>query len=259
MRWFKSGDPPDRAFAVGIILKGLDGVLEVVGGVLLLVVSPTTIDQVGRALTQHELSEDPHDFLATHLLHATGTLMVLPCASSGAPACDSRSVYRWRIALSARPGQRSREPRQHASECHRLIGIVPADLPIHGSATEVEERPDAIELARVEGAVAFERVTFGYPGTSRPALRDVSFEAAPGELVALVGPTGAGKTLIANVTRPRGNVTRPWGIGEAWTASVGAVLMLLTGVVSPASALVAVGSEWNLRLLRLGGEPCHRV
>jgi uncharacterized membrane protein len=74
MNWFKSGDLLDRAFAVGIILKGLDGVLEVVGGFLLLVVSPATIDQVSRAITQHELSEDPHDFLATHLLHAAGSL-----------------------------------------------------------------------------------------------------------------------------------------------------------------------------------------
>ena len=74
MNWFKTGDLLDRAFAVGIILKGLDGVLELVGGVLLLVVSPTTIDQLSRTLTQHELSEDPHDFLATHLLHAAGGL-----------------------------------------------------------------------------------------------------------------------------------------------------------------------------------------
>ena len=74
MNWFKSGDLLDRAFAVGIILKGLDGVLEVVGGVLLLIVSQTTIDQISRALTQHELSEDPHDFLATHLLHSAGSL-----------------------------------------------------------------------------------------------------------------------------------------------------------------------------------------
>src|SRR5260370_19618036 len=74
MNWFNSGDLIDRAFAVGIILKGLDGLLEVVGGVLLMVVSPTTIDNLSRALTQHELSEDPHDFVATHLLHAAGSL-----------------------------------------------------------------------------------------------------------------------------------------------------------------------------------------
>jgi len=40
----------------------------VIGGLLLLVVSPATIDRLVTSLTQHELSEDPHDFLATHLL-----------------------------------------------------------------------------------------------------------------------------------------------------------------------------------------------
>jgi len=74
VNWFKRGDLLDRTFAVGIILKGLDGVLEVVGGLLLLTVSPSAIDSLSRFLTQHELSEDPHDFLATHLLHAAGSL-----------------------------------------------------------------------------------------------------------------------------------------------------------------------------------------
>ncbi len=66
--WFRPRDLLDQTFEVGIILKGLDGLLEVVGGVLLLVVSPATIGRVVTSLTQHELSEDPHDFLATHLL-----------------------------------------------------------------------------------------------------------------------------------------------------------------------------------------------
>lgn len=74
MNWFRRGDLLDRAFAVGITLKGLDGVLEIVGGVLLLLVSPATIDRLTRFLTEHELSEDPHDFLATHLLHASSGL-----------------------------------------------------------------------------------------------------------------------------------------------------------------------------------------
>jgi uncharacterized membrane protein len=68
MSWFRPRDLLDQAFEVGIILKGLDGVLEVIGGLLLLVVSPATIDRVVTSLTQHELSEDPRDFLATHLL-----------------------------------------------------------------------------------------------------------------------------------------------------------------------------------------------
>jgi uncharacterized membrane protein len=68
VNWFKPQDPFDRTFQVSIILKGLDGVLEMVGGLLLLLVSPSTIGRVVAALTQHELSEDPHDFIATHLL-----------------------------------------------------------------------------------------------------------------------------------------------------------------------------------------------
>jgi len=66
----------DKAFWVGLVLKGLDGVLEVVGGVLLLVASPRQIGALTRFLTQHELSEDPHDFIATHLAQLAGTLTV---------------------------------------------------------------------------------------------------------------------------------------------------------------------------------------
>jgi len=70
----KQRDLLDRTFLIAIILKGLDGILEVVGGVLLFVLSPALIDQLVRTLTQHELSQDPHDFIATHVLHAAGRL-----------------------------------------------------------------------------------------------------------------------------------------------------------------------------------------
>ena len=68
MPWFRPRDLLDQTFEIGILLKGLDGVLEVIGGLLLLVLSPATIDRLVTSLTQHELSEDPHDFVATHLL-----------------------------------------------------------------------------------------------------------------------------------------------------------------------------------------------
>ena len=66
----------DRTFQVSLILKGLDGVLELIGGVLLLLVSPAQLGSVARFLTQHELSEDPHDLIANILVHYAGTLTV---------------------------------------------------------------------------------------------------------------------------------------------------------------------------------------
>jgi uncharacterized membrane protein len=65
---FKARDSLDRIFELGIILKGLDGVLETIGGVLLLAVSPATINRLVSSLTQHELSEDPNDFIARKVL-----------------------------------------------------------------------------------------------------------------------------------------------------------------------------------------------
>src|SRR4051794_1345160 len=81
MGWFRPRDLLDRTFEVSIILKGLDGLLELVGGGLLLAVSPGVIDRAVVALTQHELSEDPHDVIATRLVRSaddlTGSTVVL--------------------------------------------------------------------------------------------------------------------------------------------------------------------------------------
>jgi subfamily B ATP-binding cassette protein MsbA len=62
----------------------------------------------------------------------------------------------------------------------------------------VVERPGAQKLGECRGAIAFEGVTFGYEADN-PVLRDVSLAIAPGETIALVGPSGAGKTTFANL------------------------------------------------------------
>jgi uncharacterized membrane protein len=64
----------DRTFRISISLKGLDGLLEIIGGIVLLFVAPATLQHWARALTAHELAEDPHDFVATHLLHSASQL-----------------------------------------------------------------------------------------------------------------------------------------------------------------------------------------
>jgi uncharacterized membrane protein len=56
------------------VLKGLDGILEVIGGVLLLVLTPHAIEHIIRGLTQGEISEDPHDLVARYLLHTSAHL-----------------------------------------------------------------------------------------------------------------------------------------------------------------------------------------
>lgn len=64
---------------------------------------------------------------------------------------------------------------------------------------EVENKPGAIELAEVSGQVAFEDVTFRYFAGSEAVLRNITFEAQPGQTIALLGATGSGKTTIINL------------------------------------------------------------
>ncbi len=66
---------------------------------------------------------------------------------------------------------------------------------------EVTDAPGAAELPPIDGAIVFDHVTFGYD-PDRPVLEDVDLAVAPGETVAFVGPTGAGKSTLAKlVTR----------------------------------------------------------
>ncbi|MDP9372812.1 MAG: ABC transporter ATP-binding protein/permease, partial [Chloroflexota bacterium] len=63
----------------------------------------------------------------------------------------------------------------------------------------IVERPGAIDLRPMRGEVRFDGVTFAYAGAGRDALSAMSFTARPGETVALLGPTGSGKSTIINL------------------------------------------------------------
>ena len=63
---------------------------------------------------------------------------------------------------------------------------------------DVKESPGALDV-ELRGHIRYERVTFGYPTAGPPVLRSIDLEARPGEVVAIVGPTGAGKTTLVNL------------------------------------------------------------
>ena len=78
-----------------------------------------------------------------------------------------------------------------SSAGQRLYHVLDAQSP-------VSEKPDAIPMPRVEGHVAFENVAVSYDG-ARSAVRKIDFQAHPGQLVALLGGPGSGKSTIAHV------------------------------------------------------------
>ena len=70
---------------------------------------------------------------------------------------------------------------------------------IFDAPLDVTDAPDATPLPAIAGEVAFERVSFRYPGGEQPVLADVSFTVQAGQTVAIVGMTGSGKSTLAHL------------------------------------------------------------
>jgi ATP-binding cassette subfamily B protein/subfamily B ATP-binding cassette protein MsbA len=63
---------------------------------------------------------------------------------------------------------------------------------------DIKDRPDAVDITECKGEIVFDDVSFSYVGNV-PVLQNISFRAEPGKMVALVGPTGVGKTTIISL------------------------------------------------------------
>lgn len=103
----------DLVFLIGVLFKGIDGLAEVVGGTVLLFVTPAKLIGVAKDLTATELAEDPHDLLANLLLHGVAHLDsggknflaaylllhgVVKLAIVVALLVGSRRIYPWAMA-----------------------------------------------------------------------------------------------------------------------------------------------------------------
>lgn len=74
MAWFHPRTLLDKTYEIGILIKGFDGAVELIAGLFLWIVRPETIGRWTHYVTQAELAENPHSFIATHVLHYGETL-----------------------------------------------------------------------------------------------------------------------------------------------------------------------------------------
>jgi ATP-binding cassette subfamily B protein len=74
--------------------------------------------------------------------------------------------------------------------------------------SQIRSRPDAVVLEPIQGEVTFENVSFRYQGEKGHALHDIDLNVKPNQVVALIGPTGSGKTSVINLIPRFYDVTR---------------------------------------------------
>nr|MCU0510737.1 ABC transporter transmembrane domain-containing protein [Anaerolineae bacterium] len=87
------------------------------------------------------------------------------------------------------------------SQFQRALGASERVFELLDTPPEMQDDPDAIILPRIHGEVCFENVSFDYGDVdaAREVLREIQLSVAPGQVTALVGPSGAGKTTLVNL------------------------------------------------------------
>src|SRR5258707_14938666 len=90
---------------------------------------------------------------------------------------------------------------QSATQFQNSLSGLDRVLDLLEESREMPSTPDALKADRlsINGKISFEDVTFTYPGSEFPALHEINLSVEAGQTVALVGPSGAGKTTLTNL------------------------------------------------------------
>ncbi len=148
------------------------------------------------------ISANVYAMMLMPLSNVLGNFFVIVLASLGGYLALQGLVSVGMIATFINYGKNFIHPLQMIANMFNAIQAALAGaervFEIIDTAPEIQDAPDALPLADVQGRVCFENVDFAYePGT--PIIKNMTLEARAGHMIALVGPTGAGKTTIINL------------------------------------------------------------
>ncbi|MBN1149053.1 MAG: ABC transporter ATP-binding protein [Anaerolineales bacterium] len=155
-----------------------------------------------QAVYQAAVYANSYALLLMPLTGALGNLFIVVIAGFGAWLALMGLATVGTIAAFISYGQQFIQPLRQLGNIYNTIQAALAGaervFEIIDTRPEISDAPEAVPLPRIQGDVHFEDVVFSYV-EGVEVIKDMSLHAAPGQTVALVGPTGAGKTTITNL------------------------------------------------------------